>query len=389
MQLLIHLALLALLLGASLAPGAPAYARAAQDAQPTLKDITEKIQHQKKKIKQVEKEEAEVIGRLNEIEERLRRESKNYAGIEKEIRSLQDDIRKARTIVRSTQQESRLRQQAVDERLNALYKYYRRSGLRILLSSRSYNDLIRTEKALSLIIERDRSLLGRALTALERQQRHEAELQSRRARLVDARTRIAQTRDRIKSTQQERSSHLNKIQREKSLQLKALKELEEHARRLQQFIDRLPESKKGYTSSGAAFSKMAGRLAFPVKGDIISRFGRQAHPELKTYTYQKGITIRAPAGTPVRAVHDGRVAFADWFKGYGYMIIVDHGEHYYSLSAHASRLLKKVDDIVIAGEEIAQVGDTSSIRGAGLYFEIRHHGKPQDPLKWLKKGGSR
>jgi len=88
-------------------------------------------------------------------------------------------------------------------------------------------------------------------------------------------------------------------------------------------------------------------------------------------------------------VHAGRVAFADWFKGYGLMIIVDHGEHYYSLSAHASRLLKEVDDIVYAGETIAQVGDTNSIKGAGLYFEIRQQGKPQDPLIWLKKGGNK
>jgi septal ring factor EnvC (AmiA/AmiB activator) len=71
------------------------------------------------------------------------------------------------------------------------------------------------------------------------------------------------------------------------------------------------------------------------------------------------------------------------------MIIIDHGEHYYSLSAHASELLKKVNDVVSAGETIAHAGDTNSLKGAGLYFEIRHHGKPQDPLAWLKKGGNR
>ena len=337
----------------------------------------------------MEKEEAEVISRLNEIEKRLQQESREYDTIAQEIKELQDDIRTTRNRMQTLEQTSGQQEQVVQKRLSAMYKYYRRSGLRILLSSRSYNDLLRTEEALGLIVGRDHDLLRRSLATLEQQRRYEAELQSRRTQLIAARDRIAEKRSQIKDTQQQRSSHLNKIQQEKSLQIKALQELEKYSQQLQKVIDKLPGEKTQYTSSGVQFSKMRGRLDFPVKGTIIGRFGRQEHPELKTYTYQKGINIQAPVGTPVRAVYAGRVAFADWFKGYGLMIIVDHGEHYYSLSAHASQLLKKVDDVVYAGETIAQVGDTNSIKGAGLYFEIRQQGKPQDPLKWLKKGGNK
>ena len=84
-------------------------------------------------------------------------------------------------------------------------------------------------------------------------------------------------------------------------------------------------------------------------------------------------------------MHAGRVVYADWFKGYGNMIILDHGQSYYTLSAHASRLAKQVDETVAAGETIAYVGETASLRGPRLYFEIRHHGTPQDPGKWLKR----
>jgi len=380
------------LLGTACAPLTAAYAQNARTSQggtESLRDLSEKIQKQKKKLEKVAREEAELISRLNEIEKRLQKESRDYESTARDIKRLQEEIRSARTRVNSTQHESDSQRQLVQARLAALYKYYRRSGLRILLSSASYNELLRTEKALGLIIGRDQNMLDRSIATLERQRRYESQLQARRTRLIEARSQIAEEQKRIKSTRLERTSHLDRIQQEKSLQLKALRELEEHARRLQQFIDKLPSEKKKYTATGVRFSRMRGRLAFPVKGDIVSRFGRQAHPELKTFTYQKGITVKTKAGTPIRAVHDGRVAFADWFKGYGYMIIVDHGEHYYSLSAHASELLKKVDDIVAAGETIAHVGDTSSLKGAGLYFEIRYHGKPQDPLTWLKKGGNR
>jgi len=385
MPVIVHLLICCLLLSTPLVHCPTAHA---QSNSASLQDVTDKIQKQKKKLKQVEKEEAEVISRLNEIEKRLLQESRDYDTIAQEIKQLQNDIHTTRTHMQTLEQESGQQGEVVQQRISALYKYYRRSGLRILLSSRSYNDLVRTEQALGRIVQRDHALLSRSLARLERQRRFESELQTRKLQLITARDRIAEKRTQIQNTQQQRSTHLNKIQREKSLQRKALKELETYSKKLQMVIDTLPGKKKKYTSSGMRFSKMRGKLAFPVKGKITSRFGRTEHPELKTYTYQKGITIKAPVGKPVKAVHDGRVIFADWFKGYGLMIIVDHGEHYYSLSAHASQLFKKVDDVVFAGETIAEVGDTNSLKGAGLYFEIRLHGKPQNPLKWLKKGGN-
>ena len=385
MPLIVHLLICCLLLSTPLVRCPTAHA---QSNSASLQDVTDKIKQQKKKLKQVEKEESEVINRLNEIEKQLLQESRDYDTIAQEIKQLQDDIHATRTRMQTLEQDSGQQEEVVQQRLNALYKYYRRSGLRILLSSRSYNDLVRTEQALGLIVQRDHALLSRSLARLERQRRFESELQTRKLQLIAARDRIVVKRSQIQNTQQQRSTHLNKIQREKSLQRKALKELETYSKKLQKVIDTLPGKKKKYTSSGVRFSKRRGKLAFPVKGKITSRFGRTEHPELKTYTYQKGITIKAPVGKPVKAVHDGRVIFADWFKGYGLMIIVDHGEHYYSLSAHASQLFKKVDDVVFAGETIAEVGDTNSLKGAGLYFEIRLHGKPQNPLKWLKKGGN-
>ncbi|MCK5138313.1 MAG: peptidoglycan DD-metalloendopeptidase family protein, partial [Thermodesulfovibrionia bacterium] len=132
------------------------------------------------------------------------------------------------------------------------------------------------------------------------------------------------------------------------------------------------------------FEALKGKLLFPLSGKIISFYGNHTDPQLNTVIFQKGIEISAKQGQEVRAIYEGTVLYADWFKGYGNIIIIDHGGSYYSLSAHVSKLFKSVGERVEAGEVIALAGDTGSLKGNCLYFELRHHGKPLNPLKWLQ-----
>jgi septal ring factor EnvC (AmiA/AmiB activator) len=138
--------------------------------------------------------------------------------------------------------------------------------------------------------------------------------------------------------------------------------------------------------SQLAFSAHKGLLIMPVKGRIISLFGPYKNRKYNTTNFRSGIDIKAEKGEPIRSVFKGRVLFADWFKGYGNMIIVDHSNNYYTIYAHLEETFKSKGDAVQTGEVIATVGDTGSLEGAKLYFEVRHHGKPENPLKWLKKG---
>ena len=119
-------------------------------------------------------------------------------------------------------------------------------------------------------------------------------------------------------------------------------------------------------------------------GMLASTFGRQEHPRFHTVTFNRGIEITAPQGRDIVAVAEGTVIYADWFKGYGRLIILDHGSGYFTLYAHASDILIKTGDAVSGGQVIAKVGDSGSLEGPQLYFELRHKGKPQDPLTWLR-----
>jgi septal ring factor EnvC (AmiA/AmiB activator) len=128
---------------------------------------------------------------------------------------------------------------------------------------------------------------------------------------------------------------------------------------------------------------LKGGLKPPVSGKIIVDFGRNRNDRFNTYTLSRGITIQSAEGTPVKSVYRGKVLFADWFRGYGRIIILDHGGGYYTLYGHLSALHVEVGREIEADEVIGLAGDSGSLEGPALYFEIRYHGKPVDPKPWL------
>ncbi len=134
------------------------------------------------------------------------------------------------------------------------------------------------------------------------------------------------------------------------------------------------------------FFAFKGVLAMPAKGSIISRYGPAKNDDEGTFIFQNGIDIKVDRGEPIRSVFSGKILYAEWLKGYGNLIIINHGNSYYTLYAHVEEFFKKKGELVAASEVIATAGDTGSIKGPCLHFEIRHHGKSLNPLKWLKKG---
>jgi septal ring factor EnvC (AmiA/AmiB activator) len=151
-------------------------------------------------------------------------------------------------------------------------------------------------------------------------------------------------------------------------------------------IKRLEEEAKAAKKvEGKGFKKLRGRLPWPVYGKILLPYGKQEDPQFKMTTYRKGIEIGSDRGSAVLAVSEGRVVFADWFKGYGLLVIVNHGEGYHTLYANLSEIFHKTGDIIKRRQAVGKVGESGVLNVPSLYFEVRFKGKPLNPINWLRE----
>jgi murein DD-endopeptidase MepM/ murein hydrolase activator NlpD len=190
---------------------------------------------------------------------------------------------------------------------------------------------------------------------------------------------------------------LAKVRDERTYHERMVGELTEATRRLEAFISdlqakqrrlvRVPPPKGAVVPPGVGFGTLRGRLPWPTEGRIVAAFGAQVHPRFGTRTFRNGVDIEAGEGRDVGAVYAGHVVYTGWFKGYGNLIILDHDNEYYTLYAHVADILVKEGDDVKLGQRIGTVGDTGSLEGPRLYFEVRFQGKPQNPEQWLRQRG--
>ena len=187
------------------------------------------------------------------------------------------------------------------------------------------------------------------------------------SRLEKARSERGEVLASLTAESMARSASLQRLQREQATLEKLLRELRRTA-------------PKFPTDNRSPFANMRGKLAWPASGRLVARFGQQRAGTVKW----EGVLISAPRGTPVRAIHRGRVVYADWLAGLGLLLIIDHGGGYLSLYGHNEQLFRAVGDQVVAGDTIAGVGDTGGRAQPELYFEIRQSARPLDPAPWFK-----
>jgi murein hydrolase activator len=186
----------------------------------------------------------------------------------------------------------------------------------------------------------------------------------------------------IRGLKQEKLNLVKKINADKDDHVQLLEELKYEAARLQEVLS----GRKVKSSLKVIdLKKIKGRLSWPLDGKVISSFGKKKSTRFDTYIFDNGIEINPKSSDRVKAVYAGDVVFAEYYKGYGNLIIVQHSRDLHSLYGHCKDFLKKPGDSINTGEEIAIAGDTGSTDGKSLYFEIRLHLKSQDPLEWLKK----
>lgn len=349
--------------------------------------IQERLEKERAAARQLATREAGLLGRLAEQERQVEVESRA-------LRAAQQRLRAANARLSASEAKAKQAGAALDQatlalgpRLTARYRMGREGYLRFLLGAKSIADVLRRKRLFNALLETDLDALAALRFAADGARSARDELLASRAELAQSAQAEADRRAALEAKVLQQKKLLATVQQERAVHEQAVRELEEAARTLSGKLSELEKSSpKPQQAPAAPLRKSRGKLLFPVeRGRVEVRFGRTLDHRFGTVTLQRGIDIRSPLGTPVRAVWPGKVVHAGWFKGYGNLLIVDHGEGIFSLAAHLDALEKAVGDEVAAGDEVGTVGDTGSLKGAYLYFELRDGQKPLDPERWLSR----
>ena len=339
-----------------------------------LKDIKKEINLTKAKEKKVRGKESSILGNLHLLEVELYRK-------ERELKQMETQLTKTREKLRQTSHQILMLSKGMEHskeelfsRLIALYKMGRVPVEGLLLTSQSYPDLLRLDKYFRVIIDYDARLVETYRYQVVLKERYQEELIQDQFQWQLNISEIEKKKKEITKVSGEKRALLKSIQDQKVVYQKVLLELEERAKELQTLVGKLEREKSLLAYGKSKYGTLKGKLILPVRGEVLSLFKEKG---------QNGIEIKAPMRAQIRAVLSGKVLYADWFKGFGNIVIIDHGDHTFTVSGYCSELLKKPGDAVSEGEAIALVGSAGSLKGPCLYFEIRQHGKPQDPMEWL------
>jgi murein DD-endopeptidase MepM/ murein hydrolase activator NlpD len=341
-----------------------------------LEELQKEIDEYKERIKKHQKTHESILQELARLDAEQALSEKELAYIEKSIDYNNAQVAVAREEIAVIEERLAAQKAAFDARLVSMYKAGQTSYIDVLLTSRTFSDLMARLHYLKRLAANDTELIeGYTADRLELVAKKEA-LEARLVELEELRAYEEQKRDAVTKRTEERQSYLAKIESEKAQYEKALDEMEAQSKALERVIAEL-QAKEGLPSRELS-------MIWPVTGYWISSYyGWRHHPILGYDRFHSGIDYAAGYNVPIKAAESGRVIFSGVNGGYGNCVIIDHGGGVSTLYAHCNKLLVKQGDIVVKGQQIALVGSTGLSTGPHLHFEVRVNGQTTDPLNWL------
>jgi len=369
-----------------------------QTEQRKLQQTQKQLKEERARAAAARARETSLLAELEEIERRLAARKADVARLEARIKKAQSDVQTFRGEISRLEKQRAGQINALAGRLRVMYRVHAQGGaLPVILSGEDPVTRAVAVRHLASLAALDARLIQeyRVTSArlADRKVREEAQQQE----LADLHEDAKREQAEVDREVAKRRVILAKVRDERAYHERMVGELTEASNRLEAFIRELqakqrklakiPPPKGGIEPPAVGFGALKGRLPWPTEGRIVMGYGAQVNPRFGTRTFRNGVDIEAAVGKDVLAVHAGHVIYTGWFKGYGNLIIVDHGNEYYTLYAHIAEIEAKEGEDVRQGQRIGTVGDTGSLAGPRLYFEVRYQGKPQDPEQWLRQGG--
>lgn len=361
-----------------------------------IQSLKDEIEVTKKRIQSENKKEKSSVRKVSNLSEEIALLQKLLKEIAKEEKLLVADVSRLERKINESEKNLENLRKLYAKRLSTMYKKGQISNLEKVLSSTSWRQAIYRSKYLKIISKIDqnahdtiRSLLieiGKQKLSLESALRKKRNLKKEREKT------LSQVRSKKKKEQRE-LTRIRRSQKELKNYLSekqaGMKQLEVIIKKIREDIARIDREERirrqQIALQSKEFPKLKGQIAWPAEGRISAKFGRQWNPKLKTTTENPGIDIKGKPGSEIKTVLGGVVTTITFIRGYGTTIIIDHGSGFYTVYSHVSNVETNVDSQVNSGDVIAYMGDSGSINGSQLHFEIWGEGKKLNPENWLRK----
>ena len=350
-----------------------------------LSEIERKLKQKKQQVKEAIEQERSILSEVDKINRTVKQKQEELKDYEIRISQAQSNIKNLEDEITALAGKVEQKKQNLKEGLKALYKQQYGSKALILITARDYQDLIIKSRSMNLLAYQDRRKIDTFKDEITVANEKKKDLELMKINLQISRENVQNKQKEMTAELTKKDKLLESVRNKRSSYEKMIKELEESSEKLREMIETFEKEKPSGPPTGTGFGALKGRLPWPVHGKVIVPYGKYNDPQYNIPVFKNGIEIRAGNEEQPVAVSGGNVVYADWFKGYGLLLIINHGSGYHSLYGHLSEIFYKSGDIIKKGTVVGKIGESGVLNVPSLYFEIRYKGKPLDPMQWLKK----
>jgi septal ring factor EnvC (AmiA/AmiB activator) len=348
-------------------------------------ELQQAIDARHERMQSFERREHGVLETLEGFDRAAAELARDVGGAQQRAHEARQALALAERVEGEAAERQAITRRAMRARVVALYKAGSVGPVRAVFTASGPRELLARIYALQSLLERDVALVARYRREGERLARAREAALAAAAERDRAAVRLAQGSRQLGLELDSRQELLQQVRTDRARERAALQELEAASQALESTLDSL---RAGTATPGShvpevPFASLRGQLPAPVAASLAQRFGRVVDSEFRTETFRKGVDFAAQLGQPVHAVADGEVRYAGWFRGYGKLVIVDQGDQYFTVVGHLDEIRVQVGEALRAGDVIGTAGETGSLGGAVLYFEIRRGSEALDPSEWL------
>jgi murein hydrolase activator len=339
--------------------------------------LVEEFQNSRKGLVEAEAQKRKILGAIYTINQRMKKISHDKSHLTDELFQVQDNVKSIAKLIASLEGQIDEQRHHLRKRLRALYKLSGQGYLSVIFSQANIYELDETMRFLKIVTDADYHLIRSYQENVASYKLQKQKLHGQIEHLVAIEHNIKKQEGLLAAEHKAKSKIVSEIDQTKTAKLDRMKTLRSQTQ----------GSPWGDLLQPSIFEQK-GQLSPPIDGKVVQDFGLVTDEKYKIRLSHKGWRYAAAKGTPVKVIFGGTVVHAEWMEGYGNTVIVDHGDHYYSIYGHIARLKVASGDKLKKGDVFGEAGSATHQYGEGLYFELRHFSEPENPANWIMKTGN-